>query len=124
MRTGRLTFACVTVVLLGGAHRVWAQEGGVAAGSGLPLKSLGNDTGVQISDGVYLHGGVGVETGWDSNVLYQNTGAVSSAIIRVVPFLDLNNQLRANGTPPPVSFDLSANLAYRHYFTDDPDVIK
>jgi hypothetical protein len=101
---------------------------GIQAGyQGLPVRPYApNETGVPISDGVYLHGGVGTEMGYDSNVFYSDpatAGApISSAILRVVPFLELNNQARGGQVPTGLFFSLAANLAYRHYFSGEQSI--
>ncbi len=53
---------------------------------GLPYKASGeNNTGIQITDGVLLHSGIGAEAGYDTNVFYApNNGSArrSSASCR------------------------------------------
>ncbi len=77
------------------ASSAFAQE--VTIGyQGLPYKASGeSNTGIQVSDGVLLHVGVGAEVGYDSNVFYQNSqNALGSGLIRVLPWLELANASR------------------------------
>jgi len=106
------------------AAEVRAQEGGVQAGYvGLPARaSPAGDGGLVVGEGSRLHAGVGAEMGYDSNVFYQPNGALSSPILRVLPFLDLTNQQAPQNAQPlavGVVYDLQASLLYRHLFSDD-----
>jgi hypothetical protein len=83
---------------------------------GLPYKSTGeSNTGIQISDGVLLHTGLGVEFGYDSNVFYSHTDQIGSSILRVMPYLELTNATRTGPVSKEVTFDARAGLQYRHY---------
>ena len=56
-----------------------AQEEVTIGYQGLPYKSTGeSNTGIQITDGVLLHAGVGVEAGYDTNVFYAPINQVGS----------------------------------------------
>jgi hypothetical protein len=106
------------------ASQARAQEVAVQAGYvGLPVKgSAGGDGGIALGEGSRLHVGVGAEGGYDSNIFYQPNGALSSGILRVLPYLDLTNQPYSQNARPLVSglfYDLQANLVYRHLFSDD-----
>jgi hypothetical protein len=63
--------------------------------------------------------GIGAEAGYDSNVFYSETDPRSSAMVRVIPFLELTNAPRGGGIPTDVFFDLGASLTYREYLSDD-----
>ena len=63
---------------------------------------------------------VGAEAGYDSNVFYGETNVKGSAIVRVVPFVELTNQTRMGAVPSGASFDIGAALAYREYLSNDP----
>jgi hypothetical protein len=112
----------VLLTLLGA--EVGAQEGAIQAGYvGLPLKANpAGDGGLVVGEGSRLHAGVGAEMGYDSNIFYQPNGALSSPILRVLPFLDLTNQQSSQNAQPlsvGVVYDLQATLLYRHLFSDD-----
>jgi Putative beta-barrel porin 2 len=90
---------------------------------GLPYKATGeSNTGIQLSDDLLLHSGIGVEYGYDTNVFYTNTDAQGSAILRVMPYLELTNATRNGPAARDVTFDARAGLQYRHYFSDAQDV--
>jgi hypothetical protein len=92
---------------------------------GLPYKSSGeSNTGIQVSDGVLLHAGIGVEAGYDTNVFYAPTNAVGSSIVRVMPYLELTNATRTGPSARDVTYDLRAGLQYRYYGSNNPDVEK
>jgi len=83
---------------------------------GLPYKSTGeSNAGIQISDGVLLHTGIGVEAGYDTNVFYASTKEIGSSIFRFMPFAELTNATRTGATSNLLSFDARAGLQYRHY---------
>jgi hypothetical protein len=89
---------------------------------GLPYKATGeSNTGMQLSDGVMLHAGIGAEAGYDTNVFYQDTDRHSSAIFRVLPYAELTNSTR-NGQAAIFAYDLRAGLQYRRYESDDVDI--
>jgi len=104
------------------APSVFAQE--VTIGyQGLPYKSSGeSNTGIQLSDGVLLHVGLGAEAGYDTNVFYAHTNTQGSAIARVMPYLELTNATRTGPVSRDVTYDLRAGLQYRHYFSNATDI--
>ncbi len=85
---------------------------------GLPSRSASTG-GVQLSDAALLHAGVGAEAGYDSNVFYSPDNAQGSAVLRIVPFLELTNASRTGAAPPELFFDLAAALTYREYLSND-----
>src|SRR3982750_3266658 len=86
---------------------------------GLPYKAGGeSNTGIQVSDGVLLHVGVGAEAGYDSNVFYSNVDPIASPMIRTSVFGDLSNATRT-GAAGRLSFDARAGVVYRRYQSDD-----
>ncbi len=90
---------------------------------GLPYKATGeSNTGIQLSEGLLLHSGIGVEAGYDTNVFYSDTGAQGSAIVRVLPYLELTNATRNGPVSRDVTFDARVGLQYRHYFSDAMDI--
>jgi Putative beta-barrel porin 2 len=93
-----------------------AQEEVTIGYQGLPYKSAGEaNTGIQISDGVLLHTGIGVEFGYDTNVFYAPTNEIGSSIFRVMPYLEITNATRTGPVSKELTFDARAGLQYRHY---------
>jgi hypothetical protein len=117
----------VSLTSLVAAGSAWGQtsaaNGGVdvAIGyQGLPVKIPGESRGgVQIGEGSLLHIGVGAEAGFDSNVFYGETNTRSSALVRIVPFLELTNAGRGGAVPSDLFYDLGASLTYREYLSND-----
>jgi hypothetical protein len=96
---------------------------------GLPYKATGeSNTGIQVSDSLLLHAGIGVEAGYDTNVFYSPSSPVGapvgSSIFRVMPFLDLTNATRNGPVSRDVSVDARVGLLYRYYGSDNADVKK
>jgi hypothetical protein len=90
---------------------------------GLPYKSSGeSNTGIQLSDGVLMHVGIGVEAGYDTNVFYQDTDTHQSAIIVVAPYAEVTNASRTGPVSSLLSFDARVGLQYRRYQSDDPAI--
>src|SRR6185437_5437472 len=117
----RLALSIALGALLAGRIAL-AQEEVTIGYQGLPYKSTGeNNTGVQVAEGVLLHSGVGVEAGYDTNVLYAQTNPEGSALIRVMPYLDLTNATRTGPASKTLTFDARAGLLYRHYFSNAQD---
>lgn len=126
MNTRRLQQVLTCSLLVAAPRLAQAQVGGgeVAIGySGLPAKAAqGQTTGVQISDGVLMHVGIGAEAGYDSNVFYKETDPVGSPIVRVLPWLELTNGTRTGVVPSGVYFDLNLSMVYREYLSNDEDI--
>jgi hypothetical protein len=100
-----------------------AQEATIAAGyPGLPLKTTSGEGGIPIGEGSRLHAGIGTEVGYDSNIFYQPSNAISSPLLRVLPYLDLTNQGFTREFTTGIFYDLSASLQYRHMFSDDNQI--
>jgi hypothetical protein len=116
----------VAVFTLLGARRAAAQD--VTVGyQGLPYKVVGESrTGINVSEGVILHVGAGVEAGYDDNVFYSNSqspgGVVGSGIIRVNSFAEISNASRVGGSPSAIVYDVRAGLLYRDYTSSNPAV--
>jgi len=86
------------------------------------LKSPTGDIGVRLSESAVLHAGVTTEVGYDTNVFYNDTARVSSAIMRVLSSLEINNHARDGSASSSVSYSLGASLTYREYLNDDSNV--
>lgn len=83
---------------------------------GLPYKSSGEtSTGIQVSDTLLLHAGIGVEAGYDTNVYYDPVRPIGSSIYRVMPYAELTNASRSGTTRTPFVLDIRGGLQYRHY---------
>jgi hypothetical protein len=122
-----LVWVCALSLAAGG--RAWGQTRSITGQDvsvgyqGLPSRSPANsETGLKVSDGVLMHVGVGAEAGYDSNVFYQQTGALASPLLRVVPFVELNTAARGGAVPSGLFFDLSGSLTYREYLSSDPQI--
>jgi len=126
--TSRYLSLCAGLsVLLSGAFGYAQQQqlgpvtGGVVA-PGAPQVSPEN--GLLLSDSALLHVGGTVEGGYDSNVFYEKDAPVSSAFLRVTPFLELTNTARNGAMPSGLYFDVRASLAYRAYLSSSDEVRK
>jgi hypothetical protein len=111
------------------ATRVASAQDVTIGYQGLPYKSSGeSNTGIQVSDGLLFHLGVGAEAGYDTNVFYSPGSPlgspVGSSIIRVMPFAELTNATRTGPVSRDISFDARVGLQYRYYGSDNPDVVR
>jgi hypothetical protein len=112
---------CVGVGLLLAGSVAFAQATAMSTDvtigyGGLPHKASGeSNTGIQISDSLLLHAGIGAEAGYDTNVYYDPTRPVGSSIFRVMPFAELTNASRNSAATTALVFDARAALQYRHY---------
>src|SRR5690349_4748818 len=98
------------------AGRIVAAQEVTIGYAGLPSKSTGeSDTGIQLSEGVLLHAGIGVEAGYDTNVFYAPTNTIGSSIFRFMPYVQFTNATRTGPVSKELSFDAHAGLQYRHY---------
>jgi hypothetical protein len=106
------------------ARRASAQETAIGY-QGLPYKVVGESpTGINLSEGVLLHLGLGAEAGYDSNVFYGSSsvpGAViGSGLLRFTGFGEISNG--GHGVSPGLTYDVRAGLTYRYYTSDNVDV--
>ena len=112
------------------AARVASAQDVTIGYQGLPYKASGeSNTGIQVSDGLLLHSGIGVEAGYDTNVFYAPPGPpigppIGSTIVRVMPYLELTNATRTGPVSREVTFDARAGLQYRYYGSDNPEVVR
>jgi hypothetical protein len=107
-----------------------AQVGSAAGGDaaigymGLPQKAAAEaPNGIQIADGVIMHVGAGAESGYDTNVFYQDkssTNYLGSGILRATGFAQIGNASRTGQVPAGMAFTAGAGLQYRRYLSDDP----
>jgi hypothetical protein len=110
----RLALSIALGALLAG--RVALAQDVTIGYQGLPYKASGeSNTGIQISDGVLLHTGIGVEAGYDTNVFYSPTNLIGSSIFRFMPFAEITNATRTGPVSTALVFDARAGLQYRHY---------
>lgn len=111
--TSRLLPLLAIAVVLFTAPLVRAQESQAQETNAQTLRTratLGQDTGVKVSDEAVLHVGVGAEGGYDSNVFYTKGDNVkSSPMLRVTPFVELTNATRG-GAKPSGTFSISARI--------------
>src|SRR5581483_2308582 len=117
----------VSLTCLVAAGTAWGQSAtGPSADASIGAQGLATRStatgGVQLSDAALLHTGIGAEAGYDSNVFYSENNAQGSAMLRLVPFLELTNASRTGAIPPEMYFDLSAALTYREYLSNDANV--
>ena len=120
VRAKQLVPLLVTALVICISPRVHAQDSGLAALAGnLPTRNPGiSDGGIRIGEGGRLHLGIGADVGYDTNVFYQGAqAAISSPLLRVVPYVDLNNQMVSGG--PNLAYSLGATLQYRHYLAGE-----
>jgi hypothetical protein len=100
---GFCAFTCAVL----GSRVAGAQVGGVnelAIGyMGLPQKAASEaPNGIQLADGVVMHVGAGAESGYDTNVFYQNADSpyhIGSGIIRATGFAQIGNATRTGQAP-------------------------
>ena len=109
---------------LGVSRGAMAQADVTIGYAGLPSKSpLGTGTGLQVSDSVMLHAGVGAEVGYDSNVFYADkVGVVGSPVAIVVPYLEFTNASRTGAPPAGVFFEIEGSAGFRRYLSDADQV--
>ena len=107
---------------LSSARLAVAQSGELTIGyQGLPHKpSTETTTGIQVSDDLMMHLGLGVEAGYDTNVFYQNSDTTGSSIIRGTAYASIGNANRSGQSTGSLGFGAGAGLTYRRYLSPDP----
>jgi hypothetical protein len=108
--------AIATLVALPISTRALAQE--QTAMSSRPA----GDIGVKLTDTAILHVGVAAEGGYDTNVFYNDVNQQNSAVFRVIPSFLITNNGRDGIPRSAVVYTLGANLTYREYLNNDPNV--
>lgn len=118
-------FGALLCARVASAQTVGSATGGEAAIGymGLPQKASSEaPNGIQISDGVTMHVGAGAETGYDTNVFYQDkssTNYLGSGILRATGFAQIGNANRTGQVPAGMAFTAGAGLQYRRYLSDN-----
>jgi hypothetical protein len=113
MNRSSTTLMAALTLLLGGASTARAQT------------TMGNpqgDIGVKVSETGVLHVGVTAEAGYDTNVFYNDSAKVQSAVLRVVPSLQITNAGRNGEVRAETIYDVGVSLLYREYLNNDPNV--
>ena len=99
-------------------------------------RRTGEGPGINAGNNVVLHLGLGVEGGYNSNVLRRSEDMTTQNVegagrIRISPYLDLGTRSMAervedtgvaDATPPKVEFSLGVGAYYDHYFSSDSAV--
>src|SRR5690349_1959767 len=103
------------------SSRARAQAGGGFGSMYVSSQASGSAAehtpGVKLGETFLMHAALSVGAGVDSNVFYEDRGATSSAMLRVLQSVILSNSGR--GSNPDIGFSLNANGDYRHYFSDN-----
>src|SRR5690349_12843801 len=80
------------------AESTGSPTGEVTIGyQGLPYKAANEaPNGIQVAEGVVMHIGAGAETGYDTNVFYQDSSLnpIGSGIVRATLFAQVGNAAR------------------------------
>ncbi len=120
--TNRLTITTFAYLAVAALARVaFAQADGISATGG--LKQPQGDIGIRVGDNAVLHAGVTTEVGYDTNVFYDNSSRIESAVLRVTSTLELTNASRDPSIrSTALTYSLAGALAYREYLTDNQDV--
>src|SRR5262245_16084850 len=102
-----------------GARVAAAQVPEIRIGyQGLPVKPAAETpNGIQLAEGVMMHVGLGAESGYDTNVFYQDTNRTASGLVRATAYASIGNATRATA-PGSMSFGAGAGLVYRRYLND------
>jgi hypothetical protein len=93
-----------------------------AQGSDISMGAPQGDIGVKVSESSILHVSVTAEGGYDTNVFYNDSARVQSAVFRVIPSLQLTNAGRNGEARAETIYDLGVSLLYREYINSDPNV--
>src|SRR5688572_9327237 len=80
------------------------------------------DIRVKLSDTNTLHVGVAAEAGYDTNVFFNDQARTDSAVLRVIPSFLITNNGRDGSARSAAIYSFGANLVYREYLNDDPNV--
>lgn len=118
MKPIRFVSAVVVLVCASSAH---AQEATVEG------------AGYKVGEGTVLHPSVGAETGFISNVFYEDVDPISSGILRIIADLSIaslppqrmgqsdgDDEDGGNpGTPPKIEFRAGARFTYNEYLTSN-----
>jgi hypothetical protein len=112
-----ISLASVALLLAESATPALAQQG-----SDVNLGAPQGDIGVKVSESSILHVSVTAEAGYDTNVFYNDADRIQSAVLRVIPSLQLTNAGRTGEVHSETTYDLGVSLLYREYLSSDQDV--
>ena len=119
MNRSSISLATIAALALAGSTPARAQDAPLGGGLG----NARGDIGVKVSDTSTLHVGVTAEGGYDTNVFYNDQVRTQSAIVRVIPTIQLTNAGREDDAQrSEFLYDVGASLLYREYINNDPNV--
>src|SRR5664279_3717567 len=82
----------------------------MSAGAGRSLSTRGIASGLKLGDEAILHAGVFADIGYDSNVFYGSAGQETSAVLHVMPRLEITNAERDGSVPSGTYYDLTGTV--------------
>jgi len=88
----------------------------MSAGAGRSLATRGLASGLKLGDEAILHAGVFADVGYDSNVFYGSSSQETSAVLHVMPRLEITNAERDGSVPSGTYYDLVGSVDFVKYF--------
>jgi len=94
----------------------------MSTGAGRSLSTRGIASGLKLGDEAILHAGVFADVGYDSNVFYGSASQETSAVMHVMPRLEITNAERDGSVPSGTYYDLSASVDFVKYLSSVKEV--
>ena len=96
----------------------------MSSGAGRQLVTKGLASGLKLGDEAILHAGVFGDIGYDSNVFYGSGSQETSAVMHIMPRLEITNAERDGSVPTGTYYDLVGSVDFVKYFSvTDQDAI-
>jgi len=87
----------------------------MSTGAGRQLVTKGLASGLKLGDEAILHAGVFADVGYDSNVFYGSGSQETSAVMHVLPRLEISNAERDGSIPSGTYYDISGSVDFVKY---------
>jgi hypothetical protein len=88
----------------------------MSTGAARQLVTRGMASGLKLGDEAILHAGVFADIGYDSNVFYGSAGQETSAVMHVMPRLEITNAERDGSIPSGTYYDVVGSVDFVKYF--------
>tara|TARA_R110002096_G_scaffold16898_2_gene57700 strand:+ start:31020 stop:32261 length:1242 start_codon:yes stop_codon:yes gene_type:complete len=98
----------------------------IGSSTALAQDAIVQGSGYQVSENAVVHPSIGAQTGFDSNVFYEDSSAVGAGVFRLVGGLALEPMEDGSGkggTPPDYTFSAGARFAYQEFLSSNDNVV-
>jgi len=97
----------------------------IGGSTALAQDAIVQGSGYQVSENTVVHPSIGAQTGFDSNVFFEDSSAIGAGTLRILGKLELaprEDVSGKGGTPPDFQYSAGARFAYQEYLSGNNSV--